>query len=311
VPWAWERAVAADGALVAVPAALQPQALCFRSDLLAAAGITDDRDQLAALLSANGGGWDQYFAVGRQYHATTGGAWFDQPEFIWEQMVRQLPVGYTDADGTPVAASNADLRARWDILTGAIGDGLSAGEDVWSWDGGAAFVDGSFATLPCTPWMAEIIRTNVTGAGGGPSTGWDVAPVSPGGHDSWGSSYLAGSAATAHPEAVAALLDWMTRPDRQTSLAAPESGLPSTRAGISSAVATAQPDPFFRDARLAVIFAAVVDDLPPHLQTPDEWWVGAQAFGTALHAVEQGTTTPDAAWTDAIAALPDAVTQRP
>jgi cellobiose transport system substrate-binding protein len=146
----------------------------------------------------------RFFDVGRDYRAATGNAWFDQSGFVWNAMVNQLDEGYYSTDGELNVEDNAELRARWDLLAGAIADGLSAAQSQWDWNGGASFVDGTFATFMCPGWMLGVVEGFSEGAGGNPDTGWDFADAFPGGYGNWGGSFLAVSANSENKAAAAA-----------------------------------------------------------------------------------------------------------
>lgn len=301
--WALAQVTDPDGRLVGFPTEIAPEALCFRADLLAEAGIAADREELAALLEADGGGWDVYLELGRQYHAATGRAWFDSPVTLWDAMVRQRPTGYTAVDGTPLAPDDGALRDRWELLTAAVAEGLSARERPWEWDGGRAFVDGSFATTVCSPWFLDVMASNVVAGDGGPRTGWDVVDALPGGGSAWGTSYLAVPASSEHPAEAAALLDWLTRPEQQVRLYAPGVALPSTRAAIDAVVRTAGPAELFNGVVAEAVFAARAEDVQAHLGGPDDLAAGG-AFGAALLALDEGRVADaDEAWDRAVAEL--------
>lgn len=302
LPWALVDGTDAAGRLVGFPTEVAPMALCFRRDLLAAAGIAADREELATLLEADGGGWDVYFDLGRRYHAATGRAWFDTASTIWDPMARQRPAGYTTLDGAPLAEQDAELRARWQLLADAMADGLSAA--TWDWSDGVAVVGGSFATTPCSPSVSWRLQHFAQRAGGGPQTGWDVVDAFPGGGTDtiWrsGTAYLAVPATSAHPAETAALIDWLTRPEQQVRRYRPGSGLPSTRAAIAQVVAGAEPSAFYGGASLEEVFAARADEVSPHrpgrFDNELTMW-----FGTAINQLENGRLPDgDAAWAQAI-----------
>jgi len=306
--WAWQRGADANGGLRAAPLTIAPAALCFRQDLLAEAGIAADRDELAALLAADGGGWDVYFDVGRRYHEATGRAWFDQPETLWRAMVHQLPTGYSAPGRTVDLATDPELRARWDLLTAAIADGLSAHEAQWDWHGGRAFVDGTFATFPCADWTLGMVEANVTAGGGDGSTGWDVADVFPGGGWSWGGAHVALAADSQHAVDAAALATWLTDPAQQAGFHTAGLGLPSDEAALDAYAQDAAAHPFFNDAPVGPILAARAAAVPPHVAGPADLRLALEAFGPALHALDQGATDPATAWADALAAAAEVQT---
>ena len=304
VPWALQRGIAPDGRLFALPATIAPSALCFRGDLLAEAGIAQSRDELAALLTADGGGWDVYFDLGRRYHAVTGRAWFDQSQFIWDAMAAQLPYGYSAPERPTDFASDPELRSRWDLLAAAVADGLSANQAAWHWNDGRSFVDGTFATFLCPAWMLGIVEGNVTAGGGDASTGWDVVDAFPGGGWAWGGTYLTVCATAEHPDEAARLLQWLTDPERQAAMHASDVELPSNRQVLADLTEAATPHPFFNGAPAVAILASRAQSVPPHVVGPDDLRISQEAFGMALSRLEQGSTQDGpAAWAEAMASL--------
>lgn len=283
--WTWAAATDTDGRVVGYGLTAQPMALCFRRDLLAEAGIAADRDELAAVLGADGGGWDVFFDVGRRYHQETGAAWVDRADIVWEAMVRQLDVGYTAPGGS--LTDDGDRRARWDLLGAAVADGLSANEEAWDWDSGRSLVDGTFAVTPCSPSMLSVLADATTTAGGGPDTGWDVADAFPGGGAAMDGSYLAVWSGSEHPAEAAALVDWLTQPTQQLAL---HGGVfPAAREAMQTRADDSALHPFFQGAPVDAIFAARALEVPAHVEGPHDWRIARETFGRAVDALDAGT----------------------
>lgn len=301
LPWAAERGVDDEGDLLAVPVTTEPAALCFRGDLLAAAGIVSGRDELAALLGGDAGGWATYFDVGRRYHAATGRAWFDQPEMIWRAMVSQLPPS-SSADGV-IDAPDSELRARWGLLAGAIADGLSAHQEAWSWDGGRGFVDGSFATFLCPHWAIDLVEANTTAGGGDAGTGWDVADVFPGGGWSWAGVYAAQSSSSAHPDQASALVAWLTAPEQQARFSSAGVGVPSDTRAIDDLAQEGAASDFFNDAPIAGIVASRAQRVPQGTLGPAELQRVLDASLPLLHDLDSGAVDGPTAWARAMQSL--------
>lgn len=301
-PWALERGTDAEGRVLAMPLTIEPAALCFRGDLLADAGLASGRDEFAALLGADGGGWDTYFDVGRRYHRATGRAWFDQPELIWRAMVSQLHQPFTAPDDGGAPVPGPELRAGWDLLVAAIADGLSAHELLFSWDQQHAWIDGSFATFPCPPWALTMVEGNVTVAGGDASAGWDVADVFPGGGWTWGDTYVARAADTPLPAEATDLIAWLTHPDQQARMF-PDEAIPSDRGAVADLAADLTPRAFFNDAPVGPIFASRAEQMPSGVVGVEELKLAVDAFLPALQALDIGSVDAADAWEQGVAAL--------
>jgi cellobiose transport system substrate-binding protein len=301
--WKYEQGTAPSGRVIGAGTDVGPMGLCYRRDLFAEAGLPSEREAVARYFEADGGGWDRYFDVGREYREATGRAWYDQPLYVWNAMVNQLDQGYYDIDGNLVVRENDALAEQWDRLARAQADGLSAGETAWDWDGGKAFTDDSFATFMCPGWMLGVVKEQLRNAGGGPETGWDFADVLPGGAANWGGSFLAVPAASEHPRRAAELVLWLTRAEQQ-EVAFREAGtFPSTAEMVYVFQSSTEGDPVFGDAPTAAILARRTEGVRAQHKGPLDSQIQDDAFGPALTALDQGELTADQAWRQALAAV--------
>ncbi|HEY0118799.1 MAG TPA: carbohydrate ABC transporter substrate-binding protein [Cellulomonas sp.] len=174
--WKVQQATTPDGKLLGFGTDIGPEGICYRSDLLAAAGMPSDRDAVAALLGGKDATWDKYFAVGKQYVDKTGKAWFDSAAATYQGMVNQIQYSYIDKSDTVIATTNPDIKTAYDQLTAAaVGDKESAGLKQWGDDWNAAFKSDKFATMLCPAWIVN----NIKGNAGADFKGWDIADVFP------------------------------------------------------------------------------------------------------------------------------------
>ncbi|MBE1876908.1 extracellular solute-binding protein [Myceligenerans pegani] len=303
VPWKYEQGTAPSGRVIGAGTDIGPMGLCYRRDLFAQAGLPTDREDVARYFQAEGGGWDRYFDVGREYRAATGNAWYDQPLYVWNAMVNQLGQGYYDIDGRLIVGENAELAAQWDRLARAQADGLSAGEAAWDWDGGKAFTDESFATFMCPGWMLGVVKDQLRNAGGGPETGWDFADVFPGGAANWGGSFLGVPAASEHPDQAAELVLWLTKAEQQEKAFEVAGTFPSTEEMVTVYLKSRKGDPVFGGAPTAAILAGRTEGVRSQYKGPLDSQIQDDAFGEALTALDRGELTADAAWDQALAAV--------
>ena len=107
----WKEAAATDpdGRLVGFGTDIGPQAICYRADLFAAAGLPSTPDEVAALFD---GDWSNYFDVADKYKAATGKPMIDSAHSVFQGMVNQIEFPYDEPDGTVVATDNPDLEAE-------------------------------------------------------------------------------------------------------------------------------------------------------------------------------------------------------
>jgi cellobiose transport system substrate-binding protein len=172
----WKEAAATDAAsnLIGYGTDIGPQGVCYRSDLFAAAGLPTDRAEVAKLLD---GDWDNYFDIGAQYTAATGGV----------LRLRQLgaPPGhdqpgraaYEDPDGsimTPTRRSRRSTRlssraGHPDLGHSASGPGL-VGRCPTARSRRCSARDGCSVSSPATPRTSRA-GTSLTSSPAAAATG--------------------------------------------------------------------------------------------------------------------------------------------
>lgn len=296
--WAWERGVDADGRLVALPAGIRPAGICYRSDLLAEAGIGDTPEQVAAALD---GDWPHFFDVGRRYRAATGRAWYDHSSSLWDAMMTQPSDGHYDDGGELTAAGWSALKGRWDMLTAAVADGLSAGE--WN-ERDLALFEGRYAVAVCDPMRLWELRYAAETDAALPAADFGFADVLPGGAASLGAHYLVVPSTSQHPEAAAALASWLTEPEQQIRDYSDQDWLlPATPAAITELATRSSPDPLFGDARVVAILANRTTGIASQPTGPDFWLVGTCVNQQVAYMELQGAGYGPGTWEAAIHAV--------
>ncbi len=257
IPWKANAATDANGRLIGYGTDIGPEAICYRADLFAAAGLPSDRDEVADLLD---GDWDNYFAVGETFVANSDAAWFDSAGATYQGMINQVTQAYDTPDGDVIAADNPDVEEIYNDVLNASAT-LSAHLGQWSADWSAGFTSGAFATQLCPGWMLGVISGNAEGI-----EGWDVADVFPGGGGNWGGSYLTVPAQGKNLEAAKAFADWLTAPEQQIAAFQTTGNFPSQVDTYDDPALTEFTNEFFNDAPVGQIFAnraAAVDPTPP------------------------------------------------
>lgn len=288
----WKEAAATleDGTLIGYGTDIGPEAICYRADLFADAGLPTDRDEVAALLE---GDWDHYFEVGREFTAASDAAWFDSASATWQGMINQVEVTYEDEDGTIIALSNPEVRQTYDaVLQAAHEDGLSAGLQQWSQDWQDSFQRDSFATMLCPGWMLGIIEGLADGV-----DGWDVANVFPGGGGNWGGSYLTVPAQGDHIEEATALAQWLTAPEQQIKAFEAKGTFPSQVEAHSDSTLLEYSNAFFNDAPVGSMFVDRAEAVTVRPFKGPRYFQINQAMGDALNRVDvDGTDDPESSW---------------
>jgi len=289
IPWKTNAATDANGRLIGYGTDIGPEAVCYRSDLFAAAGLPTDRDEVAKLLD---GDWAHFFEVGQQFVAKSDSAWFDSVGGIYQGMINQVTNAYEKNDGTIIAADNAEVKKIYDQLLSVSPD-LSSHMGQWSEDWFAGLSDGAFATMLCPGWMLGVISGNAPDV-----TGWDVANVFPNGGGNWGGSYLTVPAQGKNIEAAKALANWLTAPEQQIKAFENAGTFPSQVAAYSDPALTGSVNAYFNDAPVGAIFAdraKAVDPVPPFKGA--NYFKVNDAMQNALSRVDiDGTDTPASSW---------------
>lgn len=246
VEWKTDAATDADGRLIAYGTDIGPQAICYRSDLFAAAGLPTDRDEVAAMID---GDWAAYFAAGEEFVAGSDAAWFDSSGAILQGILNQEEETLEASDGEIIATTNPVVEDAYRTVLDASPE-LSAHLSQWSDDWSAGFANGAFATMLCPSWMLGVIEGNAPEV-----TGWDVANVFPNGGGNWGGSYLTVPAQGKKAEAAKALADWLTDPEQQLKAFVTTGNFPSQKSLYEAEDLLSVTRPYFNEAPTGEIFS--------------------------------------------------------
>jgi cellobiose transport system substrate-binding protein len=292
--WKVDGATTQDGKVIGYGTDIGPEAICYRRDLFAKAGLPTDRVQVAKLFQD----WPSYFATGRKFKAKVpGSAWYDSAVLTWEAMRNQLIQAYYSNQDRFLADENPLLKRTWDQVVAGSKDGLSARLPAWSDAWNASFRTDKFATMACPGWLLGVIQDNAGSYGKGK---WDVADVFPGGGGNWGGSYLTVPVQSAHPEEAAKLAAWLTAPEQQVKVFKKIGSFPSTLDAYDDPQVKSQVNPYFNKAPVGQIFVdrarSVI--LKQH-KGPRDGEIN-QIFSAALARVDNGKQSPDAAWAQAV-----------
>jgi cellobiose transport system substrate-binding protein len=295
LPWKFAQGSTSDGKVLGLGTDVGSMAICYRTDMFAAAGLPTDRTAVGNLWSS----WDDYLAQGQKFAASPAGKsakWVDAATNLYNNILMQVAGannGYTyyDKSDKLVLDSNADIKTAYDETTKAIGEGLSAGLISFSDNWTAGFKNSKFATMACPAWMLGVIKDN---AGPTLSGKWDVAKA-PGAGGNWGGSFLAVTKQSKHPAEAADLVKFLTNPDSQLAVFKKVNNLPSSPTVYTNPDFTAFQDPYFNNAPVGQIFGAGAQALKPVYLGPKNNDVRTAVEAT-LQAIEQGKKTPADAW---------------
>lgn len=284
--WKAKAATDADGKLIGYGTDIGPEAVCYRSDLFAAAGLPTDRDEVAKMLQ---GDWSKYFEVGAKYTATTGKAFFDSAGGTYQGMINQVENAYEDPSSGKIAIDPEVEKLYTQVLDASATQSAHLGQ--WSDDWFAGLSNGAFATMLCPGWMLGVISGNAKDV-----TGWDIANVFPGGGGNWGGSYLTVPANGPHVAAAQELADWLTSPETQLKAFADAGTFPSQVDAMKSDELLSATNEFFNNAPTGQLLTDRANAVTVTPFKGQFYFQINDAMQKALTRVEDGTQDKAASW---------------
>lgn len=293
LPWVTAQATSPSGRTYGLGAEIGPLAICYRTSLLAEAGLPSSPGALARDWST----WAGYLRMGRLYRTriTHGPAFTDSAVSLFNAMAAQVREQYYSPAGRLVVASNPAIKQAWGTAAGAARDGLTArlAPGSKAWGRGLAHV--AFATTVCPAWMLRQISTLAGPLG---SHGWNVAPA-PGGAGNAGGFYLALPRAGRHQQAAFQLAEFLAGEQAGVELFRTRGDFPANYAAATALDAVTSP--YFSGADVGKIFGTAATRTPATILGP-----GSAAIGTALDGgltrVAAGRGTTAGAWRAAVRA---------
>lgn len=297
--WKWKQASTSDNKTVGLGTDTGPEAICYRPDLLKAAGLPSDGATLATKWKT----WDDYINFGKQYEASatkqSGSKFVDSSASIFSTAVYQGTEAYDNAKGEPDPANSDGVKSAWNFASQASQAKITAGLAQFSPSWNKAFSSGAFATLACPTWMMGYIQGQAGKTGAGK---WSVAPVLPGGATNWGGSWLGVPKASKHQQAAEQLVEWLTNKQQEVKMWTDGGHWPSNKDAADDPAVKGANSAYFGNAPVGQIFGQIADTMkiPPiglydtQMQT---------AFTQQLTNVETKGANPDKAFSDALNAV--------
>jgi len=286
--WKTEAATDPDGNLIGYGTDIGPEAVCYRQDLFEAAGLPSDPADVAAAID---GDWSKYFALGEQYTAATGEAFFDSAGSTYQGMINQVEAAYEDPEsGDIIATENPEVKDIYDQVLAASAT-QSAHLGQWSDDWYAGMSNGAFATLLCPGWMLGQITGNAPD-----TTGWNIANVFPNGGGNWGGSYLTVPANGPHVKEAQALADWLTAPEQQIKAFENAGNFPSQVEALKSDTLLSSTNEYFNNAPVGQIFTDRANAVTVSPFKGQYYFQINDAMQQALTRVEDGTQDAKTSW---------------
>ncbi|WP_369182372.1 ABC transporter substrate-binding protein [Streptomyces sp. Y1] len=301
LPWKSQQATAQGGAVIGLGTDIGPMAICYRKDLFQQAGLPTDRTEVAKLWQ---GDWAKFLDTGKQYQAKApAGTFFtDSAGGLFNAVVSSSPLQYDDASGKLDYKNSPGVKTAWDLSTGAIQAGISAGLKQFDTPWNQAFANSKFATVACPSWMTAIVSDKSGPANKGK---WDIAAAPSAGN--WGGSFLTVPKAGKHQKEAAALAAWLTAPAQQAKVFTSVGNLPSTTGALSRPEVQGAKLDYFGDTPTGQIFAATAQSINPTVIGEWDGLVKDALTNGALLSIEQHQSDPAKAWSTAVKEIDDKV----
>lgn len=296
VSWKLGLATTADGKLLAGGTDVGPVAMCYKPELLKAAGLPTAPEEVAKLWPT----WNDYVATGKKFmESKTGPKWVDSAAGLFRAASGTTGERFTDKAGNFFWDTNPAVTDTWKLAVDAIQSGLVTKLTQFTDDWNASFTADDYATLVCPAWMLTYVKGQAGDKGKGE---WSVTNAP--GVANFGGSYLMIPAASQHKEEAWELLKYLTSAEAQAAVFQQAGNMPTNKGALTT-IADFK-DPYFSDAPTGAIFSKVLNGMP-------EQAIGVHdgdadtALTTALNSVAQNGTDPAQAWEDAKKSISAAV----
>jgi len=281
-----------NGSLIGAGTDIGPEAICYRSDAFAKAGLPSDPAAVTQLLN---GDWNNYYAVGQTFSKSSKGvAWFDSAGATFQGLANQYHNFFEANDGTVIATTNPDVKSAFVTVLNASSTS-SAHLQEWSTDWNAGLANGAWATMLCPSWMLGVI------SGNGPKIkDWKIANVFPNGGGNWGGSYLTVPKQGKHTAEAKELALWLTAPEQQIAAFVTTGNYPSQVGAYGNPALTGAVNAYFNDAPIGKIFAdrAKAVSVTPYKGV--KYAAIMQAVQDGLTRVESKKQTIEASWAQVV-----------
>ena len=291
-------ATTSDGKTIGLGTDAGPEAMCYRPDLLKAAGLPSDR----ATLDTQWSTWQGFINFGKQYVAKTHKPFLDSAASIFNAAVTQGTEGYDNASGKPDVKGSDGVSTAWSLATSAAQAKITAGLSQFSTPWNQAFANGEFAAISCPAWMLGYITSE---AGQAVSGDWDVANL-PGGAANWGGSWLGVPKASTHQADAEALAEWLTAPAQEITMWTSQQHFPSSSTAAQDPAVAAATSTYFNNSPIGQIFGASATKLKQQPIGPYDTQIQSD-IDTSLANVETKGEAPAKAFSEALANIAQVV----
>jgi cellobiose transport system substrate-binding protein len=288
LPWKWAQSIAPNGAQIGLGTDVGSMGICYRRDLMQAAGLPTSRQAVSKLWPT----WQAFIKTGQKFEkaAPKGTYFFDSGSNVFNAMIGQLNPAYYDAKGNVILANNPQVKQAWNTVMAGVAAGESAGLNPFTTEWNTGFQQGNFATVTCPAWMMGYIQGQAPKTAGD----WDIAAV-PGGGGSWGGSFLAIPKQSKNAQLAYELIKFLTSPASETFVFRQTGNLPSEPVTYSNPAIANFKNPFFNNAPVGKIFTDSVKALKPQITGPHQGDI-QNASTNAIQRVEKKQQSPTQSW---------------
>lgn len=258
--WKWELGHTPDGKLVGLGTDVGGMLICYRIDKLEEAGMPSSREEVTEMFAT----WDSYLAAAEEFTASGVDATFADTvnQFYNVRLIQEAGAGdgtsYFDREDNYVAGESPAVRTAFDFVADLVDMGAIGQFPNFSDEWFQAMTPGGFVTMGCPGWMLGVVSGNAADAEGN----WDVAPA-PGVAGNWGGSWLGVTKDSEHPEAAAALVDYLTSPESQIAVFEELNNYPSSPAAQQDPRVADSTNAFFNEAPTGQMLAASIEAYQP------------------------------------------------
>ena len=288
--WKWAQAQNVDGTFqIGLPTDIGPTTMFYRKDVMEAAGLPTDPDELATEIST----WEEFYEAAKKIKEATGKPITDSPELMFNAIRDQKEQQYFSEDDELIIEDT--VKEAYDYTTKMIKEGLVGKNELWTPEWGSAMADGSYATLIGAPaWMISQVKGNAPDAGGE----WSLTTI-PEGAGNWGGSFLTIPKESKHPEEAFAFIKWLTSEETQLKSFTNNGLFPSTPGVYENEEFLATTDEYFSDAPTAKIFAEAAESVKTVYMGVNYSIVNTELITALINVAVEGTDPQDE-WDQAV-----------
>ncbi|MFD9498893.1 extracellular solute-binding protein [Streptomyces sp. NPDC060035] len=298
VSWKSLQASTDEGKVIGAGTDIGPMSICYRRDLFEKAGLSADREAVAAKFA---GGWEDYLKLGEEYmkKAPKGTYFMDSASAMYNGVVSSSEEQYYAKDGKAIYKESAGVKAGWNLAAEAadkkLTQGLAQFTPAWT----AALRRGTIATVACPAWMAARISTDAGDAFKGK---WDIARTPGQTAANWGGSFLVVPAKGKHVKEAGELVKWLTAPEQQAAIFKAAGLFPSNKGAYELPEVKTATLEYFNNAPIGEIYAEEAQAIPAAVLGPKDGVI-KDTISTQINNMEQRGTKPDKAWDAATEAV--------